>query len=156
LAGSYFVEAMTDRIEREAEEYLTKIDSLGGMIEAIEAGYVQTEIQTAAYKCEMEIEEGKQVIVGVNKYQVKEESPKDLLRININVQEEQIKFLSKVKAERNNIAVQEKLSALKTAARGTENLMPLILDAVRAYASVGEISNAMREVFGEYKEHVVI
>jgi len=156
LAGSYFVEAMTDRIEREAEEYLTKIDSFGGMIEAIEAGYVQTEIQTAAYKCEMEIEEGKQVIVGVNKYQVKEESPKDLLRININVQEEQIKFLSKVKAERNNIAVQEKLSALKTAARGTENLMPLILDAVRAYASVGEISNAMREVFGEYKEHVVI
>jgi len=156
LAGSYFVEAMTDRIEREAEEYLSKIDSLGGMIEAIEAGYVQTEIQTAAYKCEMEIEEGKQVIVGVNKYQVKEESPKDLLRININVQEEQIKFLSKVKAERNNIAVQEKLSALKTAARGTENLMPLILDAVRAYASVGEISNAMREVFGEYKEHVVI
>ncbi len=156
LAGSYFVEAMTDRIEREAEEYLTKIDSLGGMIEAIEAGYVQTEIQTAAYKCEMEIEEGKQVIVGVNKYQVKEESPKDLLRINMNVQEEQIKFLSKVKAERNNNAVQEKLSALKTAARGTENLMPLILDAVRAYASVGEISNAMREVFGEYKEHVVI
>ena len=156
LAGSYFVEAMTDRIEREAEEYITKIDSLGGMIEAIEAGYVQTEIQTAAYKCEMEIEEGKQVIVGVNKYHVKEESPKDLLRINMNVQEEQIKFLSKVKAERNNIAVQEKLSALKTAARGTENLMPFILDAVRAYASVGEISNAMREVFGEYKEHVVI
>ena len=156
LAGSYFVEAMTDRIEREAEEYLTKIDSLGGMIEAIEAGYVQTEIQTAAYKCEMEIEEGKQVIVGVNKYQVKEESPKDLLRININVQEEQIKFLSKVKAERNNNVVQEKLSALKTAARGSDNLMPLILDAVRAYASVGEISNAMREVFGEYKEHVVI
>jgi len=156
LAGSYFVEAMTDRIEREAEEYLTKIDSLGGMIEAIEAGYVQTEIQTAAYKCEMEIEEGKQVIVGVNKYQIKEESPKDLLRININVQEEQIKFLSKVKAERNNNVVQEKLSALKTAARGSDNLMPLILDAVRAYASVGEISNAMREVFGEYKEHVVI
>ncbi|MBZ0199693.1 MAG: methylmalonyl-CoA mutase family protein, partial [Ignavibacteriaceae bacterium] len=141
LAGSYYIEAMTDRIEKEAEEYIAKIDSLGGMIEAIETGYVQTEIQNAAYKTEIEIEEGKQVIVGVNKFQIKEDSPKDLLRINMDVQKEQIKFLNSVRAERNNEAVDEKLAALKTAAIGTENLMPFILDAVRVYASVGEISN---------------
>lgn len=156
LAGSYYIESMTDRIEKEAEEYIAKIDSMGGMIEAIEAGYVQTEIQNAAYRTELEIEEGKQVIVGVNKFQIKEDSPKDLLRINMNVQEEQIKFLNSVRAGRNNDSVNEKLAALKTAASGSENLMPFILDAVRVYASVGEISNTMRDVFGEYKEHVVI
>ncbi len=156
LAGSYYVESMTDQIEKEAEEYISKIDSLGGMIEAIEMGYVQSQIQEAAYKFEKEFEAGERIVVGVNKFKVKEEEHKDLLRIDMKVQEEQIKFLNKVKAERNNSLVDEKLSALKNAAQADDNLMPFILDAVRVYASVGEICNTMRVVFGEYKEHVTI
>ncbi len=156
LAGSYYVEAMTDLIEKEANVYIDKIDSIGGMTEAIEAGFVQTEIQKSAYKYEMEIEEQERIIVGVNKYQVKEGEHKDLLKIDIKVQEDQIKFLKKIKAERNNEDVAKKLSALKNAAEGTDNLMPYIIEAVRAYASIGEICNSMRSVFGEYKEHVVI
>jgi len=156
LAGSYYVESMTDLIEREAKEYIEKIDALGGMTEAIEAGFVQTEIQKSAYKYEMEIEENERIIVGVNKYQVKEAEHKDLLKINRNVQEEQIKFLKKIRSERNNDEVNKRLQALKKAAEGNDNLMPYILDAVRDYASIGEICNTMRSVFGEYKEHVVI
>ncbi len=156
LAGSYFIESMTDQIEKEAEEYISKIDSLGGMIEAIEIGYVQSKIQEAAYKFEKELEANKRIVVGVNKFHIDENEHKNLLRINMNVQEEQIKFLNKVKAERNNELVEEKLSALNNAAMSNANLMPFILDAVKAYASVGEICNTMRVVFGEYKEHVVI
>jgi len=156
LAGSYYVEAMTDLIEKEATDYIEKIDAMGGMAEAIEAGFVQTEIQKSAYKYEIEIEEQERIIVGVNKYQIKEEEHKDLLKININVQEEQIKFLKKIRAERNNEEVNKNLAALKKSAEGTDNLMPPILEAVRNYASIGEICNTMRTVFGEYKEHVVI
>ena len=156
LAGSYYVEAMTDLIEKEATEYIEKIDAMGGMTEAIEAGFVQTEIQKSAYKYEMEIEENERIIVGVNKYQVKEPEHKGLLKIDIKVQEEQIKFLKKIRSERNNEVVNKNLSALKKAAEGTDNLMPFILEAVKSYASIGEICNTMRSVFGEYKEHVVI
>ena len=156
LAGSYYVESMTDLIEKEAKEYIDKIDALGGMIEAIDGGYVQKEIQKSAYKYEMEIEEKERIIVGVNKYQVNEPEYKDLLKIDMKVQDDQIKSLKKIKAERNNEEVDKKLSALKKAAEGTDNLMPYILEAVRVYASIGEICNSMRSVFGEYKEHVVI
>ena len=156
LAGSYFVEALTDQIEKEAEEYIKKIDEIGGMVSAIEAGYVQTEIQNAAYKFEKELEARNKIVVGVNKFQIKEEDQKELLKINRNVQEEQIKFLKKVKAERNNAEVKSKLKELEKAANGTDNLMPYILSAVKSYASVGEICNTMRRVFGEYKEHLVI
>ncbi len=126
------------------------------MIEAIEMGYVQSKIQEAAYKFEKEFEANERIVVGVNKFQMNEDDHKNLLRIDMKVQEEQIKFLSKVKAERNNKLVEEKLSALKNAALSDNNLMPFILDAVRVYASVGEICNTMRVTFGEYKEHVVI
>jgi len=156
LAGSYFVEAMTDRIESEAKEYINKIDSLGGMIQAIESGYVQKEIQDASYKFEKELESGRKIVVGVNKFQVKEGQKPDLLKIDINLQEEQIKNLKKLKSVRDNSLVKETIDDLKNAARGNENLMPFILNAVKAYASVGEICNAMREVFGEYKEQIVI
>lgn len=156
LAGSYYIESMTDRIENEAEEYITKIDSMGGMIGALEAGFVQTEIQKAAYKFEKELEAGKRIVVGVNKFRIKEEEPEDLLRIDMTVQDNQIKFLNKIKSERNNDLVKKKLAALKKAAEGNDNLMPFILDSVRVYASIGEICNTMREVFGEYKEHVII
>jgi len=156
LAGSYYVESLTDLIEKEAEEYINKIDSLGGMIEAIESGFVQSEIQNAAYRFEKELESGKKVVVGVNKFQSKEEEPIDLLKIDMKFQEDQIKFLNKVRSERNNGEVNSKLKTLKNAAEGESNLMPFILDAVKSYASVGEICNTLREVFGEYKEKVVI
>ena len=156
LAGSYFIEAMTDLIEKEAKDYIDKIDSMGGMAEAIDAGFVQTEIQKSAYKYEMEIENQERIIVGVNKFQIKETEHKDLLKIDMKVQDEQIKFLKKIRSERNNELVIQKLEALKKTAEGTDNLMPFILDAVKVYASIGEICNMMRKVFGEYKEHVVI
>jgi len=156
LAGSYYVEAMTSQIEMKAAEYIQKIDDLGGAVQAIENGYQQSEIQNAAYQFEKEIESGKRIIVGQNKFQTKEEAPRNLLKLNANVQAEQIKFLNTVRTERNNDNVTASLSALKTAAQSDANLMPFILEAVRVYASVGEISNTLREVFGEYKETVVI
>jgi methylmalonyl-CoA mutase, N-terminal domain len=156
LAGSYYVEYMTDRIEKEAEEYIARIDSIGGIITAIETGYVQTEIQNAAYEFEKQVEKGEKIIVGVNKFQVNENVKHELLKINVQVQEEQLSFLKKIKAERDNEEVQKALAALKIAAEGTDNLMPYIVDAVKTYASVGEICNTMRAVFGEYKETVVV
>ena len=156
LAGSYYVEAMTDQIEKEAEEYLAKIDAMGGMINAIEEGYPQTEIQKSAYQFNQELERNERIVVGVNKFIDKEEHHGELLKINEKVQSDQIEFLNKVRAHRNNDEVKIKLAALKTAAEGDANLMPFILDAVKVYAGVGEICNTMRDIFGEYKEHVVI
>ncbi len=156
LAGSYFVESMTDLIEKEAEEYIDKIESMGGMIPAIEAGYVQKEIQKAAYKFEKEFESGERIIVGVNKYKIEEYEQPDLLKIDMGIQEAQIALLNKVKNERDTQKVNEKLNALRKAAAGEDNLMPFILDAVKVYASVGEICDSLRSVFGEYKETVVI
>lgn len=156
LAGSYYIEAMTDMIEKDAQEYIAEIDSMGGMTEAIEAGFVQKEIQNSAYKYEMEIEENERIIVGVNKYHIKEAEHKDILKIDMNVQEDQIKFLKKIRSERNNDEVKAKLSALKNAAEGNDNLMPFIVDAVKVYSTIGEICNTMRSVFGEYREHVVV
>lgn len=156
LAGSYFVETLTDQIEKEAENYISKIDSLGGMIAAIEAGYVQMEIQNAAYKFEKELEAGNKIVVGVNKFQIDEDEQKELLKIDVKVQDEQIKFLKKVKSERNNDEVEKQLKELKDAAQSNANLMPYILSAVKCYASVGEVCNTLRKVFGEYKENIVL
>ena len=156
LAGSYFVESMTDRIEAEAMDYINKIDAMGGMIEAINSGFVQSEIQKASYRFELELESNERIVVGVNKYQVQEPEHKDLLKIDMKVQEEQIKFLRQIRSKRNNSDSADKIQSLKTAAQSDENLMPYILECVKSYASIGEICNVMREVFGEYKEHVVI
>jgi methylmalonyl-CoA mutase N-terminal domain/subunit len=156
LAGSYYVESLTNQIEKEAEEYINKIDSIGGMIEAIETGYVQMEIQRAAYKFNQELEAGEKIVVGVNKFTQKENSNYNLMKIDEKIQHNQIEFLNKVKNERNNEEVKTKLSGLKIAAIGDENLMPFIIDAVNSYSSIGEICNTLRTVFGEYKEHVVI
>ena len=156
LAGSYYVEALTDQIEKEAEEYINKIETLGGVISAIEAGYIQTEIQKSAYKFNQELERGERIVVGQNKFQEKEDQRKDLLKIDEKVQTEQVQFLNKIRSQRNNDEVKQKLATLKTAANSDNNLMPFILDAVKSYASIGEISNTLRDVFGEYKEHVVI
>ncbi len=156
LAGSYFVEAMTDRIEKEAEDYINRIDAMGGMVKAIEEGFVQLEIQKAAYEFEKQIESGKRIVVGVNKFRSDGDEEPELLKIDMKVQEDQIEFLNKVRSRRDNDKVQQTLKKLKEAAEGSDNLMPPIIEAVKTYASVGEICNTMRAVFGEYREHVVI
>ena len=156
LAGSYYVEAMTDKIEQDAENYINKIDSLGGIISAIEKGYVQHEIQTASYEFEKQLEAGERIIVGVNKFKSDNDEKPELLKIDMKIQEEQIKFLNKIKSERGSDEVKKKLFDLQKAAAGDDNLLPFIIEAVKVYCSVGEISNAMRKVFGEYKETVVI
>ena len=155
LAGSYYVEAMTNRIEKEAWEYIKKIDDLGGAVAAIEKGYIQKEIQDSAYKWQMDVESGARVIVGVNKFQVEEEAPKNLLKVDASVGEKQKVKVEAMKAKRDNAAVQAALAALKKAcADEHENLMPHILAAVKTYATLGEICGVMREVFGEYEAHV--
>jgi len=156
LAGSYYVEALTDRIERDAEEYIRRIDDMGGMIGAIEAGYPQNEIQKSAYEYMKDVESGRRVVVGVNKFRTEEEEVQELLRIDRTVQEAQTAFLRQVRAKRSASDVSARLAALQAAARGSDNLMPFILDAVRAYASVGEICKTLRAVFGEYQEKVVL
>ncbi len=157
LGGSYYVEAMTDQIEQEAEEYIRKIDEMGGAVIAIEKGYIQKEIQDSAYQWQMEIESGERVIVGVNKFQVEEKPVEGLLRVDTSVGEFQKEKLAKVKAERDNDAVQKALEALRKGAEDESvNLMPLILDAVRTYASLGEICNVLRDVFGEYQSHATV
>ena len=156
LAGSYYIESLTDQIEKEAEEYINKIDAMGGVINAIEAGYIQTEIQKSAYRFNHELESNERTVVGVNKFAENEEKNNNLLKIDEKVQRSQIEFLNKIRAQRNNNEVKTKLDALRKAAEGTDNVMPYILDAVKVYASIGEICNTMREVCGEYKERVVI
>ena len=157
LGGSYYVEALTDKIEAEAWEYIKKIDELGGAPEAIAKGYIQKEIQDSAYKWQMDIEKGNRIIVGVNKFQQEEEAPKNLLRVDGSVGKLQADKIAALKARRDNAKVEETLAALKAAcADESVNLMPVILDAVRAYATEGEICGVMREVFGEYQPHTAL
>jgi len=156
LAGSYLIESLTDQIEEKALEYIRKIDELGGAAEAISRGFQQKEIQDSAYAYQKSIEIKDLIIVGVNQFTIKEAPPKDLLKIKPEVEIAQKKALGQVKSNRDNNAVREKLSALKTAAQGSDNLLPLILDAVKVYASLGEICNTLRDVFGEHQETVVL
>ncbi len=156
LAGSFYLEALTNQIEKEAEEYIKKIDSIGGMSTAIESGYVQTEIQKSAYQFQKEVERGERIVVGVNKFKENDEYVGNLLKIDEAIQQEQIVLLNKVRALRNNEEVKLKLNTLKEAAEGTANLIPFILDAVKSYSSIGEICGTLRSVFGEYKEQVTI
>jgi len=155
LGGSYYVEYLTNKIEAECWDYIKKIDDLGGAVVAIEKGYIQREIQDSAYKWQMEVEKKERIIVGVNKYQIKEKPPEGLLRVDASVGDFQKGKLAKMKAARDNAAVQAKLAALETACKDEHvNLMPFILDAVKAYATLGEICGVMRKVFGEYQPHV--
>jgi len=157
LAGSYYVEALTNRIEAECWEYIKKIDEIGGAVVAIEQGYIQKEIQDSAYRWQMEIESGERIIVGVNKFHVEEEAPKNLLKIDNTPGELQKKKLKELRETRDNAAVDKALADLKTAcADENANLMPYILVAVKAYATLGEICGVMREVFGEYKPHITL
>ena len=151
LGGSYYVEALTNQIESEALDYIKKIDDLGGAVVAIEKAYVQKEIQDSAYKWQMEVERNERVIVGVNKFQIEEKPVEGLLKIDESVGKLQKDKLAKLRASRDNAAVDAALAALEAACKGEDNLMPLILDAVKAYATLGEVCGVMRKVFGEYQ-----
>ena len=155
LAGSYYVEALTNRIEAEAWAYIKKIDEIGGAVSAIEKGYIQKEIQDSAYKWQMDVESGAKVIVGVNKFQIEEKPVEGLLKVDASVGEKQKAKVEAMKAARDNEAVKAALADLEAACKDeNENLMPHILAAVKTYATLGEICGVMRKVFGEYEAHV--
>jgi len=151
LGGSYFVERLTLDTESAANEYIRRIDEMGGMVPAIKAGFPQTEIAAASYRYQCEVESGERVIVGVNRFQ-SDDQPIELLQIDETSARHQQEKLNALRTRRDNIRVRESLDALKRAAEGTENTMPRILDAVRAYATLGEICDSLREVFGTYQE----
>jgi methylmalonyl-CoA mutase N-terminal domain/subunit len=154
LGGSYYVETLTSQIERRMNEILEKVESLGGALEAIRKGYYQSVIGEGASQRQRRFEERDMVSVGVNLYRTEEEDPDPLFRMNQQGEEEQIKNLQALRRERNQREVQGALAEVKRAARSEDNLVPAVLSAVKAYATVGEISSVLREIFGEYKEAV--
>ena len=156
LAGSYYVEGLTDYLEKLAWEYIRKIDSMGGAVKAIEAGYIQREISDSAYRSQLEIESGKQIVVGVNKFTVAEETAPNLLRIDATAEQLQKEKLARLRADRNHTKVHVGLAALEKAAGGNANLVPYIVDCARAYCTIGEITNTLRGVFGEYRAMEVL
>ena len=156
LAGSYYVESLTDQVEAEAREIIATVDDRGGMRKAIEAGWVQRQIQDVAFERQQEIESGERVIVGVNRFTVDDEEEVDIEEVSQAVQEGQRERLEELRAERDTGAVETALDALEEAARGEENLMPYIIEAVKVYATTGEICDAMREVFGEYRQGAAV
>jgi methylmalonyl-CoA mutase N-terminal domain/subunit len=156
VAGSYAIEKLTNEIESGAEEYIAKIDAMGGMLRAVEAGFVQQEIQKAAYEYQQAVDSGEQVVVGVNRFQADEERPIPTLQIDPAVEAAQIARLNALRARRDTTKTKSALAEIERRARTTENLMPAILQAVESYATVGEISDALRRAFGEYQESVII
>lgn len=153
LAGSYYIETLTDKIEKEAYDYIDKIDRMGGAVAAIEQGYMQQEMAAHAYEYQHEVELGKRTVIGVNKFNdSKKLEEQDVLTADLSVGERQIARLEKMKAARDNEAVKAALKKLREAAKGTENLMPYLIDAVKTYATLGEICGVLREEFGEYKQ----
>ncbi|MDY6776319.1 MAG: methylmalonyl-CoA mutase family protein [Halobacteria archaeon] len=151
LAGSYYVESLTDEIEERVYDYFDEIDERGGVLSCIEEGWIQDEIQDAAYERQQEIEENERIIVGVNKFTVDKEPEEDIHEVDEKQQERQIQKVEELRDDRDDDAVDEALEELKDAAEGDDNLMPYIIDAVKAYATVGEIADALRDVFGEYR-----
>ncbi|MFA6541068.1 MAG: methylmalonyl-CoA mutase family protein [Bacteroidota bacterium] len=151
LAGSYYVESLTNEIEARVKEYLSKIDAMGGSVKAIEQQFFQTEIADSAYTYQRAIDEKKKIIVGVNEFVVDEEHSETLLKVDETIRDEQMKHLAEVRSRRNTVNVKNTLAGLKTAAQGKENVVPFILRAVEEYASVGEISDALRSVWGVYE-----
>ena len=156
FAGSYFIESLTDQLEAQAVALIQRVDEAGGMVAAIEKGLPQREIQNAAYAFQKGVEKGEHVVVGVNKFTIANEPKPDLLRVDEALGEQRRREVARYRLERDSEAVSRTLAALTAAAQGTENLMPLILAAVKAEATVGEISDAMRAVFGEYQERLVL
>ncbi|MBS1524037.1 MAG: methylmalonyl-CoA mutase [Bacteroidetes bacterium] len=150
LAGSYFMEALTEKLQQAAQQYIDKIDAMGGAVKAIEQDYIQREIARSSYEYQTEIEKGERIIVGVNKYTEEEQAAQNVFRVDDSIRRTQIEKLKKLRAERDNPAVQQALQQLQEAARGGENLMPHILVAVEHSATLGEIADTLRSVFGEY------
>ncbi|MGO9621779.1 MAG: methylmalonyl-CoA mutase [Desulfobaccales bacterium] len=156
LAGSYYLENLTDAIEIKAQEYIDQIDRLGGAVAAIEQGFVQREIGASAYRYQREIEKGERVVVGLNRFQVKGEEKIPLLKVDPEMEGKQTARLKELRQTRDNAAVSQTLAQLKTAAQGADNLMPPILSAVRTLATLGEICDTLREVFGEYEAPALV
>jgi methylmalonyl-CoA mutase N-terminal domain/subunit len=156
VAGSYAIESLTSQIENGATEYLNKIAALGGMLSAIDSGYVQTEIQQAAFDYQRAVESKEQIVVGVNEFEAEEERQIPTLRIDPALEREQVARLRALRAKRDSAKTTATLSELERRARTEENLLPAILAAVENFATVGEISDALRRVFGEYQESVVL
>jgi methylmalonyl-CoA mutase N-terminal domain/subunit len=152
IGGSEAIEALTDSIERGVNGYLKQIDEMGGALAAIECGYMQNEIQDSAYQFQRDIESGRRIVVGVNRFQLESESPSPTFRLDPAFEDRQIENLRAVRASRSQAAVAESLAALEQAARSGANLMPPIIEAADRYATVGEISDRLRTVFGEYRE----
>jgi methylmalonyl-CoA mutase, N-terminal domain len=155
LGGSWTVERLTDQIEERARTYLERIDEMGGMVEAISRGYVQKEIQDAAYAWQRRVESKDQVVVGVNAFRAAD-PPVPVMRVDPALEEAQVARVRALRASRDGTAARQAVDAVREAARGTDNLMPPILAAVKARATLGEISDALRDVFGEYRETVVL
>lgn len=151
LAGSYFIEELTDRIEGQAAELIAKIDKAGGVVAAIEDGFIQRQIENSSYEYQQEIERGERIIVGVNEFKIDEQTKPPLLRVDPEVEHAQVRGLRELRKKRDNKKVQEVLEKLSACARSSSNLMPEILAAVKTYATLGEISQVLREVFGEYR-----
>ena len=156
LAGSYYIEKLTDEVEAQAQEYIDQIDRMGGAVAAIEKGFIQKEIGASAYRFQREIEKGERIIVGLNRFQTHEDKLTGLLKVDPEVGAKQVARLQELKNTRDNAAVQQTLAELKTAAAGTDNLMPPILKAVKALATLGEVCDTLRAVFGEYEAPALI
>jgi methylmalonyl-CoA mutase N-terminal domain/subunit len=156
LGGSYFVEDLTNRLEAEAREYIATIDNMGGALAAIEKGFQQKEIQEAAYRYQMQVENKERIIVGVNEFVVAEEEHPEILRVDPAIGQRQVEKLRRLRANRDNAAVEHMLSRIEQAAQGTENLVPLMIDAVEHRVTLGEISHRLRKVWGEQREPVFI
>ena len=158
LAGSYYVEALTNEMEEKAMDYIKKVDDMGGAIPAIEKGFFQREIADSAYKYQREIDEKKRTIVGVNNFAIdgKEKCLVELLRVDPKVEKEQVASLQRLKRERNNTQVKEVLNKLHYTAQRDENLMPLMIEAMKNYVTLGEVTEVLKQVYGEYKELIVV
>ena len=156
LGGSYYIEWLTNQVENKAMAYINEIDKMGGALKAIEKGYIQKEITSSAYSHQEAVDSGEQVIVGVNKFVVEDEHIPPTLEIGIETERRQIERLKRLKEERDNQTVSEVLDRVRNVAGGDENVMPVLIEAVKAYATVGEISDALREVFGEYREPSIL
>ncbi len=156
LAGSYYLESLTDDIETKVQQYLAKVDSLGGSMRAIEEGFFQSEIQKSAYEFQLQVESKERTIVGVNQFKSDSHEKVQLQKVSEQSRDEQIKRLQAIKAGRDNARVDQQLKRLADSANTNENLLPIILDCVESYASVGEISNTLRRVWGEYRENIVL
>ncbi len=152
LGGSYYIERLTNQIEEGIEKYIDKIDEMGGALEAIKKGYIQREIRQSAYDYQKAVDSGEQVIIGVNKFTAKEEPALELFEFDEDVERRQIERLRRLKGERDNERVSQVLDKVRQVAKSDENIMPVLIEAVKAYATVGEIADALRNVFGEYRE----